>query len=239
MIKKIFWPGPDFGTRDRYNLRKLLLKGDDIETLDVGFGNGCMTFFAAQNGKRALGVSILQHEVDKATSLRSLFKLENNQCQFEKIHFNEVSSTGHGPFDQIVMFEVLEHIADDNQAIATAYKLLKSRGQLHITVPNMDHHGHFETLTRFENGGHVRHGYTQDRLQELLQQNGFEILDRRGVGGEGSILGFKIVALLRRAPGPIGQILSLLGFIMLSPFVCLLNSLFPGPWSHYILACKK
>ncbi|PIP96568.1 MAG: hypothetical protein COW00_19330 [Bdellovibrio sp. CG12_big_fil_rev_8_21_14_0_65_39_13] len=239
IVKRLFWPGPDFGTRDRYNLRKLLLKGQEIESLDVGFGNGCMTYFAASKGKSALGVSILEREVLKANSLRSLFNLNDEKCQFKHVHFNKLQESGSGPFDQIIMFEVLEHIVDDNSAIENAYKLLKPRGQLHITVPNRDSHGHFESLNRFENGGHVRHGYDFESLQKLLEAHGFEILDRRGVGFNGSILGFKAIAFLRRAPGPIGQLLSLLGFIVLWPFVQILNLLSCRPWSIYILACRK
>lgn len=239
-IKLFFWPGPDFGTRDRFELRELLQKGPEVETLDVGFGNGCMTFASADMGKRAIGVSILQHEVDKAMALRSEFGLaDDRRCLFKKIHFNKLREEGLGPFDQIIMFEVLEHIIDDQLAIKSAVELLKPRGQLHISVPNIDHHSHFEPLNRFENGGHVRHGYSFERLQKLLLDHGLEILDRRGIGGLGSIVGFKVVAVARRAPGVLGQMLSLFSFLLLWPLVKILNLIFPKPWSLYILACKK
>ena len=87
-----------------------------------------MTYFAVSKGKSALGVSILEREVLKANFLRSLFNLNDEKCQFKYVHFNKLQESGSGLFDQIIMFEVLEHIVDDNSAIENAYKLLKPRG---------------------------------------------------------------------------------------------------------------
>ncbi|GAB4410563.1 MAG: hypothetical protein OHK0056_13650 [Bacteriovoracaceae bacterium] len=239
LIKKIFWPGPDFGTRDRYKLKKLLLKGPGVRTLDVGFGNGCMTIYAGQKGEYSCGVSILEHEVIKANNLKLAFGLDDQRCMFKKVHLNEMDESDSHKFDQIIMFEVLEHIVDDKTAVEKAYRLLKERGQLHVCVPNRDFHFHFEPLNRFENGGHVRHGYDFQSLQYLLENAGFEILDRRGVSGNGSVLGFKVVAFLRKFPGPLGQILSLIGFLIMWPVVQLINVFNCRPWSIYMLACKR
>lgn len=238
-IKKLFWPGPDFGTRDRFALRRFLLEGPEITTLDVGFGNGCMTFESARRGKRALGISILPHEVEKASSLRAAFALEPTRCEFACARFEALAQGQPEAYDQVVMFEVLEHIVDDAGALRAAHRLLKDRGQLHLTVPNMDSHVHFEPLNRHENGGHVRHGYARDRLEALLVAAGFDILDRRGVGGLGSVLGFKAVALARRPPGLLGQGLSLLAFVVSWPLVRVLNALPCQPWSLYVRACKR
>lgn len=144
-VKKLIWPGPDFGKRDRYSLRKFLLTGPNIE-------------MSEQNGQL---------------------------------------------FDQI------------------------------------NHHIHFESLNRFENGGHARHGYDFTSLQKLLEDNGFEILDQRGVGYLSYVMGFKAISKFRRLPGLLGQSLTVMGFFILFKFVKSINLLSCKPWFLYFLACKK
>ena len=238
IIKKIFWPGPDFGTRSRYSLKKRLLTGKNIRTLDVGFGNACMTIYAATYGAYAKGVTILENEIEKAKLMAKTFGLNENSISFEKKHFIELEEKNE-KFDQIIMFEVLEHIENDLLALNKCHKLLNDKGLLHITVPNRDNHIHFEGVSRFENGSHVRHGYHYTGIEQLLINAGFEPVDRIGVGKLGTIIGFLIVAKIRKLPLGLGQLGSLLSWIIFWPFEKILNLLPCIPWSLYILAKKK
>lgn len=81
-------------------------------------------------------------------------------------------------FDMVTMFDVLEHIPDDQGAIAEAWRVLKPGGTLLISTPNQStwRFPHYRWMTRISppeadlmaEWGHVRRGYTLAGLQQLL-----------------------------------------------------------------------
>ena len=162
LMKRVLWPGPDFTTRARYSLRRRL-SGPGVTTLDIGCGNGCMTIAAAQVGQSALGITIQPEFIPRAEAFRDRLGLSRDQCRFRTLSVYDLPAAGEGPFDQIVLFEVLEHLYHDELAISICAALLKPDGWLHISVPNRDSHRHFGGVDRVETGMHVRHGYDYPR----------------------------------------------------------------------------
>jgi SAM-dependent methyltransferase len=73
-------------------------------------------------------------------------------------------------FDLVVLSEVLEHIPDDEGALATAWELVGDRGWLLLTVPGDPKLWNVED----ERVGHVRR-YTREELRRKLTERGFEI----------------------------------------------------------------
>lgn len=239
MMKRLLWPGPDFSTRARYTLRKRLLKGPDITTLDIGCGNGCMTIAAAQLGKSALGITIQPEFIGRAEAFRNRLGLPAEQCRFEALSIYDLPDRNYGPFDQIILFEVLEHLYHDVLAISICASLLKPDGWLHVTVPNRDSHRHFEGVGRVESGRHVRHGYDWVTLEALLRRHGLEPLDREGNGGLGTVYGFRAVATAEKLPTPFGRVASVLTFFLVWPLVKILDLIPAAPLSLYVLAAKR
>jgi len=90
-----------------------------------------------------------------------------------------------GEFDRIVAAEVLEHIPDDNRAIAELVRVLRPGGTIAVTVPRWlpekvcwalsDQYHEVE-------GGHVRI-YTGTELVEKLERAGLRSVDRDHVHG--------------------------------------------------------
>lgn len=238
-VKKMLWPGPDFGTRVRYQLKDRLLKGAEIESLDIGFGNGCLTMAAALGGKRALGVSIDKQAITRAKKFRDGMGLSADRCEFKEISAYDLSLENVGTFDQIIAFEVLEHLMNDDEVVSRCAGLLKKDGWLHICVPNRDNHIHFEGVFRTENGQHVRHGYDMNHLEALVRRHGFEPIDRLGVGGLGTVWGFLAVANARKLPGLLGQSMSVFVFFLVWPLVKIFDLIPCQPWSLYLLAAKR
>lgn len=81
-------------------------------------------------------------------------------------------------FDAVTMFDVLEHIPDDQTAITEALRVLKPGGYLLISTPDKStwrfpYYPIFTAICPPESGimaewGHVRRGYTLDELEKLV-----------------------------------------------------------------------
>jgi len=77
-------------------------------------------------------------------------------------------------FDAIGMFDVLEHIADDAEALRNARKILSSNGLLILTVPAHMCLWNFEDIR----AGHKKR-YNLKNIKHLLQETGFEIIEAK------------------------------------------------------------
>jgi len=239
IMKRLLWPGPDFTTRARYRLRRRFLKGPDITTFDIGCGNGCMTIAAAQAGKSALGITVEPEFITRAEAFRDRLGLSADRCRFKALSIYDLCQANEGLFDQVILFEVLEHLYHDELAISICAAHLKPDGWLHVTVPNRDSHRHFGGVNRVETGGHVRHGYDYPTLEALLRRHGLEPLDREGNGGVGTVFGFLAVVTAGKLPRPFGPIASVVAFFLAWPLVKLLDLLPAAPLSLYVLAAKR
>ena len=96
----------------------------------------------------------------------------------------------HGQFDQVLLLDVIEHILDAPAALRQIHALTAEDGLVYITTPDRDWQGNADRLrvTRKEDGWHVRNGYTMEQLEALLEQAGFEPVDRLRYGTKGSTL---------------------------------------------------
>jgi len=73
-------------------------------------------------------------------------------------------------FDSCLCSEVLEHIDDHCRAVAEFARVLRPKGILLLSVP--------QSPAPWD-PAHVRQGYSYDEMRELLEGQGFRILDRR------------------------------------------------------------
>jgi SAM-dependent methyltransferase len=237
--KRVLWPGPDFSTRSRYSLRKRFLEGPDVSTLDIGCGNGCMTIAAAMRGGSALGITVQPEFIGRAEQFRNYIGVPPERCTFKTMSIYELADGPSGQFDQIILFEVLEHLYHDELAISICARHLKKDGWLHVSVPNRDSHVHFEGVARTETGAHVRHGYDFATLEALLRRHGLEPVERAGAGGLGTVLGFLAVVHAAKLLGILGRAASAGMFFVVWPLVKVLDLLPSKPFSLYVLAAKR
>lgn len=70
--------------------------------------------------------------------------------------------------DCVTCTQVLEHIEDDNAAVAEFARVLRPGGHALITVPTPPE--------PWPHGGHVREGYTEQQLTDLFARHGMERL---------------------------------------------------------------
>lgn len=73
-------------------------------------------------------------------------------------------------FDLVGLFDVLEHIEDDRQALESIRLLLEPGGHLVLTVPAGPH-----LWSAFDTASHHWRRYTRDELQARLEGAGFEL----------------------------------------------------------------
>jgi SAM-dependent methyltransferase len=100
-----------------------------------------------------------------------------------------------GPYDSAVMINVLEHIPDDQAALAAIHDGLRPGGTLAVFVPA------YEALySEFDRSiGHFRR-YRRSTLVQALTGAGFELVDIRYFSLPGAIAWFTIARVLNRPP---------------------------------------
>jgi SAM-dependent methyltransferase len=181
-LRNVVFPGLDLHTRNRASLARFWRSGVR-DVLDAGSGNGYFAWLAYRSGASVVALNIHRAQVEKA---REFFldyrKADQNRLKFERTDLYDLPKEGRS-FDEIICFEVLEHIRRDEFVVEQFYRVLRPGGVLHLCCPYRLHPRHqAEVLDRDEAGGHVRAGYTEDDYRALLEPAGFSIAKVVGIG---------------------------------------------------------
>ncbi|MDX8549516.1 methyltransferase domain-containing protein [Methanospirillum sp. J.3.6.1-F.2.7.3] len=156
-------PAPNFMLRRNAILDAILdLKPGKL--IEIGFGTGICTYEFFLRGYECIGYE-LEHKSIKFAD--GLFNADGDK----KIDFRgKIFESDYGSFDYVAVFEVLEHIENDDILIKEWSKLLKDAGKLIISVPAKQKYYSFLDKV----SGHVRR-YEKDDLIKLLHSSGFEV----------------------------------------------------------------
>jgi SAM-dependent methyltransferase len=169
---------------DRWRwLKPRLLKGP-VTTFDAGCGNGCFSFAAAANGNVVVAGSFDHTSIQKAVHRAKNFRV--HKIRFIEVDLRDLTTISDElpRFDQVICTECIEHILDDAKLVRDLSSLLKPGGKLLLTTPTATHKPlRHEVLSENEDGGHVRWGYTVERLNELCRQSGLEIIEASFTSG--------------------------------------------------------
>jgi len=236
LFRSLVYPGLDLHTRNRASLREFW-KAGQRDVLDAGSGNGYLSWLACRSGARVVAMNFEASQVEKA---RKLFneqrKMPPEQLRFEQRDLYDLASETR-TFDEIICFEVLEHLRDDRAVVEQFYRLLRPNGYLHICAPNRLHPRHqAEVLDVDEGGGHVRAGYTEEDYRMLLEPIGFTIDKIVGIGPRSVYLADKLLRSIRNRLGDLVA-LPLLPFAL--PFVWAAKMNPSVPFSLYVRALKR
>jgi SAM-dependent methyltransferase len=169
-------------------MTRLFLAGPEVRTLDLGCGEGRLTLAAARGGGYALGISNNREALQRGMQTRELVGLPPERAEFRCADLRTWQPAPDEQYDQVFLFNVLEHLLDDASLLRRARSVLKPNGLLFVSAPNRaaSLRERCSHVSRHENGWHVRHGYTFEQMEELLGRCGLEAVDRRGVGWGGS-----------------------------------------------------
>jgi SAM-dependent methyltransferase len=234
-LRNALYPGLDLHTRNRASLKRYWKSGS-CDVLDAGSGNGYFSWLAYRSGARVVGVNFDGAQVNKARDfLLGYRKADAARLRFEQRSIYDLADESRG-FDEIICFEVLEHLRHDEEVVRTFFKVLRPGGLLHLCCPNRLHPRHqAEVLDLEETGGHVRAGYTFDDFRALLEPAGFAIEREVGIGPRSVYLADEA---LRRVRNRLGDLAALPLLPLVLPFVWLAAANPRVPFSLYVTAVK-
>ncbi|HEY3237206.1 MAG TPA: class I SAM-dependent methyltransferase [Polyangiaceae bacterium] len=136
--------------------------------LDVGCGTGALMRELARElpAARIIGADVSLVSIESSQRQRPDF--ETFQMDLSDADFEEHHALRRAQYDLLTCSEVLEHIADDTQAVRRLRSLLRPGGHLIASVPG-------GKMSRFdERIGHHRH-YDREQFRRLLSESRFEL----------------------------------------------------------------
>lgn len=183
---------------DRWLWLRRHLRHGRARTFDAGCGNGAFSIYAARAGNEVVAASFSTREQQDASRRADALGVKGIAFRILDLRELEDHRVSLGTFDQIICFETIEHVSDDEGLVRSLAELLRPGGQLLLSTP-FDAHRPLYSEERLpspvEGGSHVRYGYSQERLRQLAEAAGLE------VAGEGFISGVvsqKLTDLMRR-----------------------------------------
>ena len=180
---------------DRYQWLKdnLITPKENSNLLDVGCGNGWAVFLATQKGYKSTGLTWSEEEVKKLKRSSKLLNLPVKSMVYDARQLDKFKVKK--KFDVIINSENIEHIIDDKKLINDISNLLNKNGLFYLTTPNLFFSLFFIKhalliegpygipASGVEDGGHVVRGYTFEKLEKMLEENGLFTIHKSYIGG--------------------------------------------------------
>ena len=142
--------------------------------LDIGGDNGVISWNLRKLGGTWTSVDMSEKAVK---SIQGLVGGRVELIEGSKLPFAD------GTFDAVVIIDMLEHLREDYRLVAECHRVLKSSGRLIFNVPHIKSWALLPPVRRMlglteERHGHVRPGYTEAQMFDLLK-DGFDVQEAR------------------------------------------------------------
>ncbi len=161
----------------RIRLRRILphISGKFEKILDAGCGRAVFSFELAKKfpDAQVVGVDMDEKQLEINRYIADKARLAN--LQFSKMDVSRLSYKEE--FDLILSVDNLEHIEDDDRALAGLHTALKKEGKLILHVPADERRWFFFSFrTNFDVPGHFRPGYAIEDIEFKVQSAGFSVV---------------------------------------------------------------
>jgi SAM-dependent methyltransferase len=136
---------------------------DGLRSLDLGSDNGIVSLLLRERGGSWASGDLTEEAV---ASIRSLVEKDVHLVAGDRLPFADAA------FDRVVVVDMLEHVPEESAFARELGRVTKPGGRLVVNTPHLK-----RTLLRRlrhalgqtdEKHGHLRPGYTPERLSELL-----------------------------------------------------------------------
>ena len=164
----------------RWKWRKYFAR--DSRILEIGPGGGPWTLELLEKGNTVTVVDVDMSSLLRLKRKIEVFPLKNRRVKLINSHAKNFSSREE--YDQIIVFEVLEHIMEDERTVANLVHHLAPGGEILISTPTHDHipiAG--ESVSLLEDGRHVRKGYSFENFAVMLSRCGLTIIRKETACG--------------------------------------------------------
>jgi SAM-dependent methyltransferase len=159
------------------------------KVLEVGAGHGTFTALLARQDRQVVASELSGRCIGK---LRVRFA---GTPSVQVLHGGIPAAAPHGPFDAVILINVLEHIDDDDGALRDIAAVLKPCGRVILWVPALP-----VLYSEFDRSiGHYRR-YRMAALRRQLHRAGYEVREIRYVNVIGAIAWLVVARFLRRSP---------------------------------------
>jgi SAM-dependent methyltransferase len=189
---------------DRWLWLRGHLRRGSMRTFDAGCGNGGFSIFAARVGNEVVAASFLPSEQESARRRADMLGVAGIDFRIIDLRELEDHRSALGMFDQIICLETIEHVTDDEGLVNSLAAMLKPGGQILLSTP-FDRHRPLYTEDRepspVEDGSHVRYGYSQERLRQIVDGAGLDVDSEGFISG---VVSQKLTDLMRRLSTRIG-----------------------------------
>ena len=165
---------PIVGLRIRLRRISRLLPENGDRVLDAGCGRGVISRFLARRYPEA-HIDAIDSNGEMQERNRDIAEaVLINNCTF--IDADLMSPLPQNHYDLIVSVDNLEHIKDDQALLRNFYVAMSDSGVFILHAPHYYRRWPvFNKTENFDVPGHMRPGYTQGRLQELVEVAGFKV----------------------------------------------------------------
>jgi len=134
--------------------------------IDIGAGTGNVTAYFMAHGFNNICVGEMHSngiEYARRYGIKELYKFDILKATFED------------EFGFVCLFDLLEHVGDENKVLGNIHRmLLKDSGKVIITVP-----AHQWLWSLYDSVAHHKRRYIKKDLMEKLEKNGFEIIEMK------------------------------------------------------------
>lgn len=174
------------------HLNKVLPAKHYQSILDAGCGKGDFTFYLADNypDSRIEGWDKSDPELHELGDNIKVCRRIKAIGGYQNVDFFERDLhdlNAENAYDLILSIHVLEHIPDNELILEKFYRALRPGGILHIQLPGKNDHTfflleHFTHFYEWEEEEHIGRVYAMSELVLLLEQLGFQVLQKRTDG---------------------------------------------------------
>lgn len=127
---------------------------------------------------------------DKGCSVTSLDQsplFKDSRIDIKVVNLEEKLDFANEVFDYIIAWDIIEHVSNDKQLFAEIHRVAKAGAKVLVSVPHVDDSriaSSYLTYCHFKDETHKRE-YTQESLNNDLENNGFSLLEIKLHGGAG------------------------------------------------------